>query len=242
LSLQYLTSIPNLRFSHLSTVIINGYFFRLLSCDFIAAFGNDDCCIEHLIIVNYGSIKCVFPEILSLNSVHLRGFDIFAWKNVFPSLYSVTLSHCLLPSNFSCFQFIGELHLSGCPLSQIDFSNCFRCLNSFSLLSCSEITLIVNANIKNIVIDQNPFLHTISSIGNVDSLDISSCSLHSRVEGLVKANSVRLIALFILDDFSFLENVASKLVIDRCPRFVTKNYRSILKTLSDYEIINYGVA
>jgi hypothetical protein len=223
-----------LSFRHLTNLALCCYFHP--SCNFLTAFGakhrddastDDDkrCCIHNLMIQNflscYHDVFPVFPQLYFLTSIDIKGFDLSSWNETFTSLSSVILRKCILPSTLSCFKFISQLRLEDMDVVTLNVSDVFHNLQRLMItgLKCLK-SLILNANIKHLVISWSLSLRTISNIGIVKSLAVRNCFKLIEINDLDKANSIDLYGLDSLADFSFLSKVFAKVVICNCRKAV----------------------
>jgi hypothetical protein len=242
---------------HLTNLSLSCFFHP--SCNFFTAFSgknNDNisadikCChISNLTIRNYSLLSTVnsgkdyvfpvFPQLYYLISVDIMGFDLSSWNETISSLSSVTLRSCVLPVNLSCFKFVSRFSLENIDVTILNFSEVFHNLQRLRIECFQRLTsLIINSNVKHLNFHANHSLQTISNIGIVKSLTIYGCSRLTEINGLEKANFVRLVGLGSLSDFSFLLKISSKLTIERCHKFIRSYYESRLKGIPVVELMD----
>jgi hypothetical protein len=237
---QYELFTSLLSFRHLTNLSLEWHFNS--SCDFIAAFGErndgkyDDryCMLKRLSLQNRSyhgnhgfhvvgennNIQPVLPQLTDLLSITLRGFDVSSWNQPFSSLSTVKLTSCVIPSDLSCFKHVSSLSMSYSTSASLTFSEIFSNLKDLQLSFCNELTtLIINCNIKEVIITTASSLQHIYGNGSIKSFTI---------KGLNGSTFDKLI------DFSFLRNVSSKFVLNSCPHFDKERYKTILKVIPQF--------
>jgi hypothetical protein len=118
--------------------------------------------------------------------------------------------------------------------TSLDFSGIFNNLKKLSISECNDlVSLSLGSNIHNVQIERVESLQTISHVGTVNSLLITNCPSLTLISGLVEVKSLTVSGLDSLIDFSFLENISSKFVIEECSQFCLRNIFFLFKYYSE---------
>jgi hypothetical protein len=180
----------------------------------------------------------ILPQFRSLSTLSLTGSNIASWNKPFPSLYSVSLLDCLLPTNLLCFQGVTKMTLETIDIEILNISGVFQNLRLLILKDIIKLKIVIigSSIIQNLNIIECSGLRSILQIGKIHSLVVQRCAWLSEIEGLRNANSIELHGLHSFMDFSFLINVSCKVVIHNCCYFVKEKYVSIIENIPDFVV------